>query len=271
MQRNKIHTINQLSDCPHPGPLFHDPKTGATFKGDCGNRRNCFAARNRFRREFESRLDKLILIPSRPLVLWTFTARTVEQDARYRLVEKGIDRGDPSNRYNWRILASGVNHVETAVLRQLDRQHQTEYPGPVLVKGVSGSRLRLVSVREVGTEGRAHIHTLSDIQFIDHDWITDRCLRNGLGFPEFQRIHPAQLRGGHIPDHLSSYLSKFAPDDRPWPFPKNLRLYSAVHGRLPDLIEDHSFEKVRWTEVNQSTSTDSDAPVVLVLREASLT
>jgi len=153
-------------------------------------------------------------------VLWTFTARTAEQDARYRSVEKGIDRGEPFNRNNWRILASGINQVETAVLRQLDRQHQTEYRGPIFVKGAPGSRLRLVSIREVGTEGRAHIHTLSDIQFIDHDWITERCLRNGLGFPEYEPIHPAQLRGGKIPEHLSSYLSKLAPDDRPWHFPR---------------------------------------------------
>ena len=264
MQRKNTKTINQLSDCPHPGPVLRDPKTGATFKGDCGDRRNCVAARNRFRKEFESRLARLTLVPRRPLVLWTFTARTAEQDATYRSVEKGIDRGNPSDPRNWRILANGINQVETAVLRQLDRQNQTKYRGPICVKAESGSRLRLISVREVGTEGRAHIHTLSDIQFIDHDWITDRCLRNGLGFPEYERIHPAQLRGRHIPAHLVSYLSKFAPDDRPWPFPKNLRVYSAVHGRLSELDADHSFEKVRWSEFNQASSTDSDAPLVLV-------
>lgn len=264
MKRNNIQQINQLSDCPHPGPLLRDSKTGATFKGDCGDRRNCIPARNRFRREFESRLARIILVPRRPLVLWTFTARTADQDAKYRSVEKGIDRGNPLDPRNWRILANGINQVEAAVLRQLDRQNQREYRGSTWVKGESGSRLRLVSVREVGTEGRAHIHSLSDIQFIDHDWITDRCLRNGLGFPEYERIHPAQLRGGHIPDHLSRYLSKFAPDDRAWPFPKGLRLYSAVQGRLPDLVVDHPFEKVRWTEFNQSTSTDSDARLVLI-------
>ncbi len=243
MERNKTQNFNDSSHCPHPGPLFRDHVTGATFKGDCGDRRNCIAARTRFRREFESRLARLILIPGRPLVLWTFTARTAEQDAEYRSVEKSIDRGNPLDPANWRILANGINQVETAVLRQLERQNQTKYRGPIWIKAESDSRLRSISVREVGTEGRAHIHTLSDIQFIDHDWITDRCLRNGLGFPEYERIHPAQLRGGHLPDHLSSYLSKFAPDDRPWPFPKNLRLYSAVHGRLPELGAGHSSRK----------------------------
>ncbi len=251
MQRNKIQKINQLSDCPHPGPLFRNPVTGATFKGDCGDRRNCIAARNRFRREFEARLARLALVRRRPLVFWTFTSRTAEQDGQYRSVDNGIDRGNPSDRTNWRILANGINQVEIAVSRQLDRQNQTEYRGPTWVKGESGSRLRLVSVREVGTEGRAHIHTLSDLEFIDHDWITDRCLRNGLGFPAFERIHPGQLRGGQIPDHLAGYLSKFAPDDRPWPFPKGLRLYSAAQGRLPELTADHSFEKVRWTDFNR--------------------
>jgi hypothetical protein len=121
MQGKNTKTINQLSDCPHPGPIFRDPVSGATFKGDCGDRRNCIPARNRFRREFESRLTRLHLIPRRPLVLWTFTARTAEQDARYRSVENGIDRGNPLDRTNWRILANGINQVESALTRQLER------------------------------------------------------------------------------------------------------------------------------------------------------
>ena len=130
------------------------------------------------------------------------------------------------DRTNWRILANGINQVESAVARQLDCQNQAKYRGTIWVKGESGSRLRLVSVREVGTKGRAHIHTLSDIQFIDHDWITERCLRNGLGFPEYQDPPSAASRWSHSGPSLQLFV-EVCTDDRHGLSPKNLRLYSA--------------------------------------------
>jgi hypothetical protein len=246
MDHKQIDEINLTSACPHLAPIFRNRITGAIFKGDCGDRQHCLGARNRFRREFESRLAALTLEPKRPLFLWTFTASSLKLNQTEANVQKP-DPGDPKYRANWQTLVNGLARVEHHVLRRAAKERRASYSGPKLVKTNPGSRLAIVWVREVGEDGRAHLHTLSDIEFIDHTWLTDICISNGLGFSEFRPIDKLQLRGGRVPAEIASYLSKFAPDNR-WPFPKGVRLYGAARGRLPKLSPHRGFERYPWKD-----------------------
>lgn len=258
MERSNHTRIHLSFDCPHPAPRFRDPITGAVFKSDCGDRRNCLAARNHFRRDFENRLAAMPLMPGRPLVLWTFTARTEAQDAQYRGVDQAIDRSDPNERDNWSILNRGVSQLQMVIQRKLHPRHRQSRPE--LVRGRPDSRLALVSVREVGEEGRAHLHTLSDIEYVDYAWITDQCLRNGLGHPNYRPIE----HHGSVPIEIARYLSKFASDDRLWPYPKNVRLYSAARGRLPVSASLKRFKKIGWSNGNTPTEPISSTGIILV-------
>src|SRR5271166_2903103 len=94
MDRKQIYEINQTSACPHLAPIFRNRITGAIFKGDCGDHQNCVGARNRLRREFESRLAALTLEPKRPLFLWTFTASSLKFNQR-QVKNETTDPGDP--------------------------------------------------------------------------------------------------------------------------------------------------------------------------------
>lgn len=255
MERHRIGTAHRINECTHLAPVFRHPISGAIFKGDCGDRQNCQKARNRFRREFQGRLTALTLEPGRPLFLWTFTAAGVRQDTASVLSGQQVDLADPTRRDTWRILAGGLSRTEGQVLRQAKKEASSSYKGLNLVRGHSSARLAIIWVREIGEDGRAHLHTLGDLDFVDHAWLTDLCITNRIGFPQFRRINEEQLRRGRVPQEIASYLSKFAPDDQ-WYFPKGLRLYGGAKGRLPKVSHTSGFEKWRRRseEVQSSTS-----------------
>ena len=68
--------------CLHSAPTIFSRKRGFAIKGDCGDRRGCPAARERWRREMRERLNG-VAYAAAP-VLWTFTARTREQDVLFQ-------------------------------------------------------------------------------------------------------------------------------------------------------------------------------------------
>jgi hypothetical protein len=68
--------------CLHPAPTIFSRARGFAIKGDCGDRRRCPAARERWRREMRERLNGVAY--SDAPVLWTLTARTRERDALFQ-------------------------------------------------------------------------------------------------------------------------------------------------------------------------------------------
>jgi hypothetical protein len=68
--------------CLHSAPTIFSRERGFAIKGDCGDRRGCPAARERWRREMRERLN-CVAYSDAP-ILWTLTARTREQDVLFQ-------------------------------------------------------------------------------------------------------------------------------------------------------------------------------------------
>ena len=141
--------------CEHEGArTLWNKEAGIAFRADCGDRRVCGAARRRKIRELRARLSRVEYF--RAPDLWTFTARTAEQDAlvqsqRYALAlahdrahderraragkmifpwirprEIPRDRGDV-NKPNLEELNRGCERVKRAVKRQAERERRPGY------------------------------------------------------------------------------------------------------------------------------------------------
>jgi hypothetical protein len=209
---------------------IYSPERRFAFKSDCGSRPRCFAARQRWRRETKGRLARVEFL--RAPDLWTFTARTKEQDelylARRLIVQRrrrgepvvetaerlaplcryeARDHGDPHNAEDVHALSVGLSRVIRFVTRQVQRQLQPNYENSHHarclreqygtdrpLRGRPGASLR-IRVKEAGERnGRLHEHVASDFDFIHHGWLKDAALRCGLGFPQYSRKESTALR-----------------------------------------------------------------------------
>jgi hypothetical protein len=240
---------------PEPAPAFvcHHVGTGTIYnkergiacKADCGSRARCPAARRRWRNGMRERLSlvKYFRAPD----LWTFTARTADQDALYRAIAMkrrapgsglvpsidailidGLDRG-AVNKENIAILNRGLERVVRHITRQFDRQLEpgymqtgkarrlrAKYGTARPVRGRPGAALH-IRVREAGEmRGRIHAHVASDYDFLLHAWLDDACLRCGLGHPQFERKETRVMRaaarfsGPRVrSETIGLYLSKY--------------------------------------------------------------
>lgn len=259
--------LTRLCEHARTGALYNVER-GIAFKADCGSRARCPVARRRWRSEMRERMSLVEYF--RAPDLWTFTARTADQDALYlarrmRLVDvdaaliEGRDRGAPT-RENITLLNRGLERVVRRVARQIERQgrpgymqsrHALElrarYGTARPVRGRPGAALH-IRVREAGElHGRIHAHVASDFDFLNWQWLRDTCLACGLGHPQFERresreMHRAArfsgraVRSQTIGHYLSKYLSKTA-DDAPWPWPVRTRLVSAgLRRKLPPRV-----------------------------------
>src|SRR6266851_7387274 len=85
--------------CTHEGArTLYNTERGIAFRADCGDRRVCVAARHRRNREMRERLSLVDYL--RTPDLWTFTARTREQDALIEareLIRERRRRGESVN------------------------------------------------------------------------------------------------------------------------------------------------------------------------------
>lgn len=244
---------------------------GVAFKTDCGDRRSCPAARKRWSRGMRDRFELVQYF--RTPDLWTFTARTQEQDA-LRLARRKVQLGQGEsyegwapyfmwqaqdrgviNRENLKIFNDALENVVQAVRRQSEREsqpgyHQTRHAAMLrrkygthhVARGRPGAALRL-RVREAGElHGRLHAHAASDFDYLDKRWLQDVCFRCGLGYCQYERKETRTLRsaarfsGPRVrASTIAHYLSKYltTADDAPWPWPRHARLVSAARKVLP--------------------------------------
>jgi hypothetical protein len=260
--------------CTHArtGTLFNRAERRA-FKADCGSRARCPAARARWSREMRSRMERVEFV--RVPFLWTFTARTAEQDAVYQGRARGLsaeearelhargwlygvaDRGAVS-RENLDIMRRGIERVIRALERQAARQRKPDYQrsrrarellaryGTArVVRGRRGAALR-IRVREAGEErGRLHSHAASDFDFLHYGWLNDTALRCGLGHVQFEAPdtralqRAARASGPRVRSRsIGAYLSKYlakGTDAGAWLWPRGARLVSAARGVLPPM------------------------------------
>jgi hypothetical protein len=260
-----LRPVRERVVCPHLGTgTLYNPERRIAFKADCGQRANCAQARRRWRFELRERLNLVEYL--RTPDLWTFTARTAEQDGLYRARKMGLraadafllrgeDRGSV-NRANLDLMRQGLERLIRYIDRQVKRQRQPgyersawavrlrlEYGTDRPVRGRPGAALR-IRIREAGElHGRLHTHAASDFIFLDHGWLDAAALRCGLGHVQFERRETGDLhmlasismpaaRGSAIALYLSKYLSS-TPDDAPWPWPRRSRLVSSARGQLP--------------------------------------
>jgi hypothetical protein len=216
--------------CTHEGArTLYNVERGIAFRADCGDRRVCVAARNRRNREMRERLSLVDYL--RTPDLWTFTARTREQDAliearelirerrrrgesvndtaeriaplcMYRAEDRGV-----INRENLAIFNRALERVVRAVARQAERERhpgyrstrhaamlRNRYGNEHVARGRPGAALR-IRVREAGELlGRLHAHAASDFDYLDKRWLDDHCRRCGLGFCEFERRNTKVMR-----------------------------------------------------------------------------
>jgi hypothetical protein len=244
--------------CTHDGArTLYNGERGIAFRADCGDRARCPAARQRWRSQMRERLA--LVSYQRTPDLWTFTARTADQDAQFRATQR---RGEaPRDRglltkANLVDFNRGLERLVRAVERQSCRERQPGYArtrhaaslrkrfrSDRVARGRPGAALR-IRVREVGElHGRVHAHAASDFDYLDKRWLQAVCFRCGLGFCEYERRESSELRraaqftgravrGRTIALYLSKYLSKQS-DDAPWPWPRHARLVSAARGELP--------------------------------------
>ena len=209
--------------CTHEGArTLYNVERGIAFRADCGDRRVCVAARHRRNREMRERLSLVDYL--RTPDLWTFTARTREQDALVlarMLIRERRRRGEPVNetaerlaplvmyraqdrgvinRENLALFNRALERVVRAVARQAERERQpgyhhtrhaamlrNRYGTDRVANGRPGASLR-IRVREAGElHGRLHAHAASDFDYLDKHWLDDHCRRCGLGFCQFER------------------------------------------------------------------------------------
>jgi hypothetical protein len=244
--------------CTHDGArTLYNVERGIALKADCGDRARCPAARQRWRSQMRERLA--LVSYQRTPDLWTFTARTADQDAQFRGTqirgEAPCDRG-LLTKANLADFNRGLERIVRAVERRSRRERQSGYArtryaaflrkrfgSDRVARGRPSAALR-IRVREAGElHGRIHAHVASDFDYLDKRWLQAVCFRCGLGFCEYERRQSGELRraarfsgravrGSTIALYLSKYLSKQS-DEAPWRWPRHTRLVSAARGELP--------------------------------------